>query len=96
MESKLFVYFKGQYVQVLMKNLKGSQTMNDGTINRGNIIIEGFLLDEDERHYFLGETPDKVTEALLHNDVVRMFTSELVQGEFVEIDKNNNENESMN
>lgn len=94
-ESKLFKYLSGQHVNVLMKSLKGSQTMMDGTVNRGNIVIEGYLLDEDVNYLFLGETPEKVTEVLLRNEVSRVFTSEMLANEFVELDEPDN-NESMN
>lgn len=92
-ESKLFRYMNGKHVNILMKSLKGSQTMADGTINRGNIVIEGFLLDEDTNYLFLGETPDEVTEVLLRNEVSRVFTSEMLASEFIEMEP---DNEGMN
>lgn len=74
--DKVFSYFGNQYVSIIMKNLKGSETREDGIVRSGNIIIEGFFLDMDKTRIYLGDTPEEITDGLLRTEVVRIFKSE--------------------
>ena len=75
-------YFGGKIVNVIMRGVKGSQTLPDGTIVEGNVILEGELLDEDDLHYFLGKDGD-VTESLDKVDVIRVFLPGEKYDEFI-------------
>lgn len=70
--NKLFSIFVGSYIHVITKSLKGTQHFNGGKAV-GPIIIDGFLLDEDDMFYYLGETPEEVTDAILKEEVVRVY-----------------------
>lgn len=84
-ETKLFKYFLGRHVNVIMKNIKGSQTMTDGSVVQGNVVIEGYLLDEDDIYLYLGRTLNEVDESLQKPDVIRIFTAEPQGNEFIEM-----------
>ncbi len=75
-ESKLFTKFLGKSVNVILKSVKGSQQIGDGSIVEGNVIMSGFLLDEDDDYFYLGKTDDEINEALKKDDVVRVFLDE--------------------
>lgn len=71
--SKLFNAFAGQWVNVIMKSLKGRQEYPNGQASEGNVVLEGHLLDEDEFFYYLGNDQDGIDEALAKSDVIRIF-----------------------
>lgn len=71
--NKLFKRFYNKYINIIMKNVKGAQVLNDGVVVEGNVIIEGYLLDEDEDFYYLGTNDTEIDEALRKIDVVRIF-----------------------
>jgi hypothetical protein len=89
-DSKLFKYFAGQHVNIIMKNVKGSQSMSDGSVIRGNVVIEGYLLDEDGVYLYLGVTPEESTEALQKSDVIRIFTVDPEGSEYINIVEDSN------
>lgn len=72
-EDKRFKYFANKEVNVITKNIKGSQSIGNGQIVEGNVVIDGILLDEDETCYYLGKSPEEVTDSVVKADVVRMF-----------------------
>lgn len=76
MDNKLFRLFGGKHVNIIMKNVKGSQAMSDGSVIRGNVVIEGYLLDEDNLYLYIGSTLEESNEALQKSDVIRIFTAE--------------------
>lgn len=73
--KKLFKAFAGQFVNIVMKSIKGTQTTDHGSI-QGNVVMSGFLLDEDETYFYLGKDQDKIDEALRKDDVVRIYQEE--------------------
>lgn len=58
---------------MITKSIKGSQSIGDGHIVEGNIVIDGILLDEDEEHYYLGTADGEITDSLCKTEVVRVF-----------------------
>lgn len=72
-DSKLFRKFLGKSVNVIMKSVKGSQVLSDGTVVEGNVVMSGFLLDEDDDFFYLGTTEEEIDEALKKTDIVRIF-----------------------
>lgn len=85
MDSKLFKYFAGKHVNIIMKNVKGSQAMSDGSVVRGNVVIDGYLLDEDAVYLYFGSTPEEANEALQKTDVIRIFTADPEGDEFIDL-----------
>lgn len=77
-------------VSVVLKSLKGTQQNPDGTVLRGSIVIDGFLLDEDDKFFFLGDTLEEVSDCLDKRDVVRIMYAEKTDDEFV-VDLESNE-----
>lgn len=75
MKNKLFKVFHGRYVSVITKSIRGSQMIEEGVVAEGNVIIEGFLLDEDDEYYYFGKQEDKIDDSLLREDIVRMYES---------------------
>lgn len=73
--NKLFERFYSKYVNIIMKNVKGAQVLSNGSTIEGNVIIEGYLLDEDEDFYYLGTTDEEIDEGLKKDDVVRIFVA---------------------
>lgn len=88
MTSKLFKHFAGTYKQFILKSIKGSQVMDDGTRLEGSVVLEGFLLDEDDDYYFIGDTQEAVSEAIRRDDVVRIFEPDAMEGIFESTVKN--------
>jgi len=66
--SKRFEIFAGTYVRIVTRLKATSQNRAVGILS-----IDGFLLDEDEHCYFLGSTPDEITDSVLKSDTVRMY-----------------------
>ena len=71
MKSKIFDKFKGSVVQIVTKSLRGSESAG-GTRVVGPVIIQGYLLDEDDEYFYLGDAPEEITDAVLREQVVRM------------------------
>lgn len=70
--STFFLAFIGQSV-VLTINMLGSMTSDSehGSITESfPISYEGILLDEDNEHYYLGKTPNEITDFIPKNIVV--------------------------
>lgn len=72
-EDKRFKYFANKEVCVITKSIKGSQSVGNGQLIEGNLVIDGLLLDEDDIHYYLGKTSEEVTDSIQKDEVVRMF-----------------------
>jgi hypothetical protein len=71
--TKLFGFFAGKYVSIIMKSAKGSQQLSDGAVIEGNVILEGYLLDEDDKFYYLGKEQEEIDDALDKSDVIRIY-----------------------
>ena len=65
-QNKLFEYFAGEYVSVLL-NKTAFQSIQHGS-NIKNIqsqtVEEGYLVDEDDVHYYLGSEPTHISCAI--------------------------------
>ena len=72
--NKIIQRFGGKFVSIIMKNVKGAQVLSDSLVAEGNVIIECYLLDEDEEFYYTGASDVEIDEALRKDDVVRIFT----------------------
>lgn len=72
-DSKLFPKFFGKNVNIILSNMKGSQELSDGSIVAGNVVVSGFLLDEDDDYFFLGKTEEEIDEAIKKSDIIRVF-----------------------
>jgi len=86
--SKIFKICGGREINVIMKDIKGAQVINESTVIQGNVVIEGYLLDEDDIFYYLGTTNEDIDEALLKSNVMRIYLPTDERSEF-EIEINN-------
>lgn len=68
--SKVFGKFAGSYVSVAVKGMKGS---SKGKI--ANLLLMGYLLDEDEDYFYIGESQQEVSVAVLRSDVVAIMSA---------------------
>jgi len=66
-----FATFIGEYVQVVTKlTTTFTQENEEGLITHvNNIIIDGFLLDQDDLYYYLGQTSDAISSTIKIDDV---------------------------
>lgn len=73
-ESRFFLTFIGEYVQLTLKiSAKTEAQTEDATVlEEGPIVLQGFLLDEDKKYYYLGGSPDHVTDAIKKVTVARV------------------------
>lgn len=72
--STVFQIFAGSYVNLVIKNIKGN---NRGNIT--NLMFAGYLLDEDETHYFVGQTTEEVYLAVRKEEVSAIMISDEVK-----------------
>src|ERR1041384_1974834 len=74
-----FETFIGEYVEI-MTNTKTTETVQheDGTVQSGEyaMIVNGYLLDEDENYYFLGRDSEEVTHCVKKDEVILVSISE--------------------
>ncbi len=71
--SKLFLTFAGNYVSLVMKNMRGKSNTKIA-----NLMLAGYLLEECDDYYYLGETPEEAAVAVRKSDVAAvMMASEL-------------------
>jgi hypothetical protein len=68
--TKVFETFVGSYVSVAVKNMRAN---SKGKI--ANLLLMGYLLDECETFFYLGETDKEVTVAVARTDVVAMMSA---------------------
>lgn len=80
MSSKLLNTFAGTYMQFILKSIKGTQVLEDGTRLEGSVVLEGYLLDEDNDYYYIGETQEAISEAIRRDDVIRVFRPDAMEG----------------
>lgn len=85
-DVKQFKYFQGRNVNIIMKNIKGSQILPDGTVVNGSVVISGFLLDEDDFNYYLGDDNGEVHDSVMRDDVLRMFVGPIDSEEFLDME----------
>lgn len=65
-ESRFFLTFIGEMVMITTDiATKAEMTSEEGTMyEEGPLRLQGFLLDEDDKFYYLGGSPDNVTDAI--------------------------------
>lgn len=66
--SKIFETFSGSFVSIIVKNMRGS-----GQDKINNLALGGYLLDECEEYYYIGETPMEVTAAIKKDSVAAVI-----------------------
>lgn len=76
MNNKVMRYMAGKHINLIMKSIKGSQQLPDGSIVRGNVVVEGYLLDEDDKFFYLGTVPEEVNDCVAKSDTMRITLSD--------------------
>ena len=74
--SRQFEVFRGSFVYVLTRTLRSSVTTKAQGVTEivnAPIVVQGFLIEECESCYYLGEVPDEITDSVTKSDVVRVF-----------------------
>lgn len=84
--SKVFDKFVGSFIHIVTASLKGSESSGGRKII-GPVIITGFMLDEDEEYFYLGQSPDEITDAVKRSEVVRIYVplEEMMEAAFGDI-----------
>lgn len=75
-----FLTFIGEYVEVTTKIIASAPEQNVNI----PLTIRGFLLDQDENFYYLGEGPGNIKHAV-DKELVGIFTIIAAKSEFEEI-----------
>lgn len=73
--TQLFLYFAGEYVQV-MTNLTSAVPISDGDFIEAPYIVEGFLVDMDDLFVYIGNKPDTIGQAIRLETVVSVLCTE--------------------
>ena len=70
-ESLFFLTFIGEYVQVTSNLMTKKQIETDEGVGilETPITIVGYLLDEDDKYYYMGGRPDSVSDAIKKTSV---------------------------
>lgn len=78
--SIFFDAFVGEYVQIVTKLPIQivSETQEGNVVQNDYLRMEGYLLDMDDRYYYLGETTDLVNQAVTISDVTTIFIAKTV------------------
>jgi hypothetical protein len=76
--SRIFEEFAGSYVTIAIKSLKGYSTNK----KIANVMMAGFLLDECENFYYIGETAKEIFAAIKKEEVLTV----MLGGEAEEVD----------
>jgi len=71
--SLLYDIFVGTYVNIALKNIKGGSS-RPGKI--ANLMFAGYLLDEDEEYFYIGQTSDEVYAAVKKEEVAAIMLSD--------------------
>lgn len=72
--SKVLETFYGKYVNIIIKGFKSVHEVDKGVFVEGQVITEGFLIEEDDTYYYLS---DKflITDAVKKSSVLRITLS---------------------
>jgi hypothetical protein len=65
--SRLFENFAGSYVTVAVASLKANSKLSNKVIT--NVMIPGYLLDECDMFYYLGENAEEIFAAVRKDHV---------------------------
>lgn len=85
-DTKQFKLFQGKSVNIIMKNIKGSQVLADGSVVNGSVVISGILFEEDDIYYYLGNDSGEINDSVLREDVLRMFVGPVDGEEFMDME----------
>lgn len=70
--DRFFSIFAGEFVKVFLKNsVEETIESEQGAISQNSpLSLTGYLLDFDERYYYLGDNPNQVYAAVAINEVI--------------------------
>lgn len=76
--STFFLAFSGQQVIITVNMMANDHSENEEfkKVHNYPVFYEGVLLDEDSNYYFLGKTPNEITQAVNKKFVMHIQTFE--------------------
>lgn len=76
--STFFLAFIGQQVTitVTLTSVVNFTDENGNTVETMPVFYEGILLDHDDEYYYLGSTPNEITQAVKKKQVVHIIVME--------------------
>lgn len=75
--QRMFDLFTGEFVQIILdKDTKITEQKNDNiSVNELPILLEGYLVDEDDDYLFLGQQPTLINQAIKKEYVVHVLVT---------------------
>ena len=73
MTYKIFTLFGNSYVHIITRTLRGTEVSGRNRMT-GPMVLSGFLLEEDDMYFYLGQTEEEISDAILKTEVVRIYT----------------------
>jgi hypothetical protein len=72
--SRFFMTFAGEVVHINLKHfLQTQEATEEGTVmSQEPMAIMGYLIDEDDDYYFLGETDQAATQSVRKSEVLHV------------------------
>lgn len=76
--STFFLAFIGQQVTITVTSTSvvNFADENGNTVETMPVFYEGILLDHDDEYYYLGSTPNEITQAVKKKQVVHIMVME--------------------
>lgn len=72
--SRLFKIFENKFVSIITRMKMEKQTSSGDMIEiiKTPVSINGYLVDSDDKFYYLGHSPDSINQAIPHTDVAHI------------------------
>lgn len=76
--NRLFDLFCGEYVSILTKMTTERSTSTPDRVEsiKMPVSVQGFLVEADDLHYYLGISPELITQAICISDVIHIEISQ--------------------
>lgn len=72
--DQLFKLFAGDFIQLVLDKDLETSVQNEESITRQKspIVMEGYLVDEDDVYLFLGQEPDQINQAVKKEYIIHI------------------------
>jgi hypothetical protein len=86
--DRFFEMLAGEFIQVVLdKDVESSvQTEKTVSINKTPLIVEGYLVEEDDVYVFLGQQPNTITQAIRKEYIIHIQVTSEENSMFNQID----------